>query len=169
MMPPTRKTAPGGVAIIGLQTGKGFLLRSAPEHPPQQRRPTTSNAERMETVPRQRGRRATTPKKTQQRHQGGERCPQVPSLLAQHSTGQSFRPKFLGTRQWPPATSVDRQQRQRMAPQPAEAPHDPRRPQAAPSRSRSQRGSPCPKMSGGEGRPATQGPAGGGRSARNQG
>jgi hypothetical protein len=169
MMPPTRKTAPEGITIIGLQIGKGFRLCSTPEHPPQRRRPTTSNAERMETVPRRRGGRATTPKTTQQRLQGGERRPQASSLLAYHSTGQSFRPKLLGMRQWPPATSVDRRQRQRMAPQPEEAPHDPRRPWAAPSHPRSRRGSPCPRLSSDEGHPATQGPAGGGRSTRNQG
>ena len=35
MMPPTRKTAPEGVAIIGLQTSKGFRLSSTPQstHP----------------------------------------------------------------------------------------------------------------------------------------
>ena len=168
MMPPTWKTAPEGIAIIGLQTGKGFLLRSTPEHPPQQQRPATSNAERMETVPRRRGGRTTSPRTTQRCLQGGGRLSQASLLLAQHSTGQSFRQKFLGMRQWPPATNVDRQQRQRTAPQLVEAHHDPCRPQAAPSRPRSQRGNPCPRMSGGEGRPTTQGPAGGGRSTRNQ-
>ena len=161
-MPPTRKTAPEGVAIIGLQTGKGFHLRSTPEHPPQRRRPTTSNAERMETVPRWRGGRATTPKTTQQRLQGGERRPQASSLLAQHSTGQSFRLKLLGTRQRPPDTSADRRQRQRTAPQPVEAPHDPRRPRAAPSHPR--RGGaarqPLPRLSGGEDRPTSHARAG---------
>ena len=49
MMPPRRETAPEGVAIIGLQTGKGFHLSSTPEHP-HQRRPTISNAERTETT-----------------------------------------------------------------------------------------------------------------------
>ena len=125
MMLPRRKTAPAGVAIISLQTGKGFHLRSTPEHPPQRRRPTTSNAERMETVPCWRGGRATTPKTTQQRLQGGERRPQALSLLAQHSTEQSFRSKLLGARRRPPATNINRRQRQRTAPQPAEAPHHP--------------------------------------------
>jgi hypothetical protein len=33
-MPPRRETAPAGVAIIGLQTDKGFRLSSTPEHTP---------------------------------------------------------------------------------------------------------------------------------------
>ena len=153
-MPPTRKTAPEGVAIIGLQTGKGFRLSSTPPR----------DDDPAQAAPRgwKRGGRTTTPKTTQQRLQGGERRPQASSSLAQHSTGQSFRLKLLGTRQRPPDTSADRRQRQRTAPHPVEAPHDPRRPRAAPSHPRSGGAArqPLPRLSGGEDRPTSHARAG---------
>ena len=58
MMPPTRKTAPEGVAIIGLQTGKGFRLSSTPEHPPPATTTHHDDSQDCTTTPPGRG---TTP------------------------------------------------------------------------------------------------------------